>query len=55
VRQTCQLKGQEVCGKPAVDFVVRVDEDGEEYKFWLCADHFDLLQRIRKIITEDRD
>jgi hypothetical protein len=49
------LKAQEACGKPAVDFVMREDENGEEYKFWLCADHFDLLQRIRRLISEDRD
>jgi hypothetical protein len=58
VRQTCQLRAAEECGKPAVDFVMRIDDEGTEYKFWLCADHFDLLQRIRKLLNdenEDRD
>ena len=56
MRHTCQLvRGGEPCGKPAVDFVVRVNVDDEDYKFWLCAEHFDQLQRIRQILDRERD
>jgi hypothetical protein len=53
VRKTCQLSyrsedGSIYCDKPAVDFIIR-----DEKKFWLCAEHFDLLMRIRQIIKED--
>lgn len=58
MRQTCELSyvipetGERyVCGKPAVDFVMRIDAS-EEYKMWLCAEHFDSLERIRQILRE---
>ena len=59
MRQTCQLSytnvdGERiVCGKPAVDFVVRPDliDPLVESKFWLCARHFDTLTRFREILA----
>lgn len=44
--------GNEECGKPAVDFVTGIDDDGGEFQKWLCADHYDLLMRIHKIFKE---
>ena len=57
MRQTCTVRYYReddddlLCGKPAVDFI-----DGEDgKKHWLCADHFDLLQRIHRIMQERED
>jgi len=60
MRQTCQLSYHNtqnmhwVCGKPAVDYVERETPDGELYKYWLCAEHFDVLMRIRKIFADNK-
>ena len=32
---------------------MKIDDDGDEYKVWLCAEHFDMLMRLHKLLMED--
>ena len=41
-----------------MDFVTGIDDDGGEFQKWLCAEHYDMVMRLVKILNdrnEDRN
>lgn len=55
MRKTCtvQIGYDEVCGKPAVDFVTAIPMGAD---FPLCAEHYDaFVEATREIVEPQRD